>query len=46
MANDVDECQALIEDHDGEDIMQVEHIPNDIPSGKVASPAQSDSSGR
>ena len=30
----------------GKDIMQIEHMPNDIPSGKVASPAQSGSSGR
>jgi hypothetical protein len=38
--------EALIEDHDDEDIMEVKHIRNDIPSGMVASPAQSDSSGR
>ena len=42
IANDVDECRALIKDHDGKDIMQVEHMRNDIPSGKVASPAQFD----
>jgi len=44
MVNDTDECQALIDDDD--DIMQVEYIPNNIPSGNVVSPAQSDSSGR
>jgi len=31
---------------DDEDIMQVEYMPNNIPSGKVASPVRSDSSGR
>jgi len=44
MVNDTDECQALIDDD--EDIMQVEYMPNNIPSGNVVSPAQSDSSGR
>ena len=44
MANDTDECWALIDDD--EDIMQVEYMPNNIPSGKVASPVRSDSSGR
>jgi len=44
MANDTDECQALIDDDDV--IMQVEYMPNNIPSGNVVSPAQSDSSGR
>jgi len=44
MANDTDACQALIDDD--EDIMQVKYIPNNIPSGNVVSPAQSDSSGR
>jgi len=44
MANDTDECQALTDDD--EDIMQVEYMPNNIPSGNVVSPAQSDSSGR
>jgi hypothetical protein len=46
MANDTDEWQALIEDHDDENIMQVEYMRNDIPSGNVVSPGQSDSSGR
>ena len=38
MANDTEECQGLIEDHDDDDIMEAEHIRNDIPSGKVTSP--------
>ena len=46
MANDTDECQALIDDDDDDNIMQVEHIRNNIISGEVASPGQSDSSGR
>jgi len=32
-------------DHDDENITEVEHMRNNIPSDKVASPAQSDSSG-
>jgi hypothetical protein len=41
MATDIDECQALIEDHDDDDIMEVEPTTNDIPVDKVPSPAQS-----
>ena len=43
MANDTEECQAMIED-DEEDIMEVEHISNDVPLSKVSSPVRSDSS--
>jgi len=35
MANDTDECHASIDEE--EDIVQAEHMHNDIPSGKVAS---------
>jgi len=45
MANDIDECQALIEDHDYDDIMEVELTSNAIPVDKVPSPAQSDPNG-
>jgi hypothetical protein len=45
MATDIDECQALIEAHDDDDIMEVEPTANDIPVDKVPSPAQSDPNG-
>jgi hypothetical protein len=40
MANDTDECQALIEDHDDKDIGESSTCPT------IFSPAQSHSSGR
>ena len=45
MDNDTDECQALIEFHDEDDIMEIEHMSQDIPLAKGASPPQSDSNG-